>query len=224
MGVSLLMQFMDRGGMPAANLGIEARTSKAAGKTRHFIVPVLRVPHSLAELGAGEGRRAIAPAGVVDTSTGEIMFPRGDVEHAAEEGQAPVDRPAPATTTSTDPDVVPLGTVIDAIGEEYEPATRAVIGRTPGPEEERVADQGPGGGDSGGAYAGTPQEPAPLEDDGTLADDRQWALLERHNLTANKILTKVRDLFPDANVGSKSAVTKHQFTKAFAALKDGDRL
>lgn len=51
--VALLDTLRRSGQMPAAVLGIEHRTSKKDNKTQRFIVPVLRVPHTLLELGAG---------------------------------------------------------------------------------------------------------------------------------------------------------------------------
>lgn len=50
--VALLDTIRQSGQMPAAMLGIEHRTSKKDGKTQRYIVPVLRLPHSLLELGA----------------------------------------------------------------------------------------------------------------------------------------------------------------------------
>jgi len=62
---------------------------------------------------------------------------------------------------------------------------------------------------------------APPEDDGTPATPEQWKLLERHKtITATKILTRVRHLFPDNPPKAKSEITKFQFAKAFAALAD----
>jgi hypothetical protein len=56
--VALLDTLRRSGQMPAATLGIEHRTSKKDGKTQRYIVPVLRVPHTLMELGVSTATEA----------------------------------------------------------------------------------------------------------------------------------------------------------------------
>jgi recombination directionality factor gp3-like protein len=46
--VELLQRIHDEGALPLAILGIEARTKVQEGKTRHFVLPVLRFPSSIA--------------------------------------------------------------------------------------------------------------------------------------------------------------------------------
>jgi hypothetical protein len=63
---------------------------------------------------------------------------------------------------------------------------------------------------------------APLEDDGTPATDAQWALVDQHHDRVNsaKVLQAARKLFPEADIRSKSQITKVQFEKAFWAVMD----
>jgi hypothetical protein len=63
--VALLGQVYDEGQMPGAKLAIEHRTSKVEGQTRHFVVPVLRVPYSLQELAGGETHQGVPVLGRV---------------------------------------------------------------------------------------------------------------------------------------------------------------
>jgi hypothetical protein len=208
MGVEILMQFMGRGGMPEAVLGIEARTSKNQGQTRHFLVPVLKVPHSLEELAAGEGQRALGSGGmVVDTSTGEILVPvpGGGTAAVAEDGEASEDRSTPPLLDMDD----------DGEGVVHTP----VLGRVPGDRplepdtDEPPADTSGEGGDRASAASA----PSPDVDTGELAGDKQWALLDRHQIPAGRILTKAREMFGD-EIRSKSDITKWQFAKVFAEV------
>jgi len=71
--VELLQRTAHRSEWPAAELFLDQRSKVVAGQTRRFIVPVLRLPYSLAELGASETRSLGGGAVVrVDTRTGEI--------------------------------------------------------------------------------------------------------------------------------------------------------
>jgi|GEM_PF-3053420 hypothetical protein len=71
--VELLQRTAHRSEWPAAELFLDQRSKVVAGQTRRFIVPVLRLPYSLAELGASETRSLGTGAIVrVDTTTGEI--------------------------------------------------------------------------------------------------------------------------------------------------------
>lgn len=47
--VALLMRLNAEGALPAAVLGMEQRTQRVDGQTRHFVVPVLRIPYSIAQ-------------------------------------------------------------------------------------------------------------------------------------------------------------------------------
>jgi hypothetical protein len=59
--------------LPHAELGIEHRTKKVGGETHSFVVPVLRLPYTLAEAGLGAAPvRPALPEGV-DPETGEIV-------------------------------------------------------------------------------------------------------------------------------------------------------
>jgi len=58
--VALLDTLRRSGQMPAATLGIEHRTSKKDGKTQRFIVPVLKIPHTLLELGMSTAVEPVA--------------------------------------------------------------------------------------------------------------------------------------------------------------------
>jgi energy-coupling factor transporter ATP-binding protein EcfA2 len=62
----------------------------------------------------------------------------------------------------------------------------------------------------------------PLQDDGTPATDAQWALVDQHHDRVNsaKVLQAARKLFPEADIRSKSQITKVQFEKAFWAVMD----
>jgi hypothetical protein len=71
--IELLQRTAHRSEWPAAELFLDQRSKVVAGQTRRFIVPVLRLPYSLAELGASETRSLGSGAIVrVDTNTGEI--------------------------------------------------------------------------------------------------------------------------------------------------------
>jgi len=71
--IELLQRTAHRGEWPAAELFLDQRSKVVAGQTRRFIVPVLRLPYSLAELGASQTRSLGSGAVVrVDTVTGEI--------------------------------------------------------------------------------------------------------------------------------------------------------
>jgi hypothetical protein len=71
--IELLQKTAHRSEWPAAELFLDQRSKVVAGQTRRFIVPVLRLPYSLAELGASETRSLGSGAVVrVDTVTGEI--------------------------------------------------------------------------------------------------------------------------------------------------------
>jgi len=71
--VELLQRTAHQSEWPAAELFLDQRSKVVAGQTRRFIVPVLRLPYSLAELGASETRSLGSGTVVrVDTRTGEI--------------------------------------------------------------------------------------------------------------------------------------------------------
>jgi len=71
--IELLQRTAHQSEWPAAELFLDQRSKVVAGQTRRFIVPVLRLPYSLAELGASETRSIGSGVVVrVDTVTGEI--------------------------------------------------------------------------------------------------------------------------------------------------------
>jgi hypothetical protein len=71
--IELLQKTAHRSEWPAAELFLDQRSKVVAGQTRRFIVPVLRLPYSLADLGASETRSLGSGVVVrVDTITGEI--------------------------------------------------------------------------------------------------------------------------------------------------------
>lgn len=82
--VEMLMSIAP-GKAPAATMGIELRTSKAGGQTRHFAVPVLRLEHALADLtaAAAPGLPASGVAApVADTADGALNPGDGHPEAA----------------------------------------------------------------------------------------------------------------------------------------------
>jgi len=190
--VDVLQQFVARGKMPEAVIAIEARTSKREGTTRNFIVPVLRIPRSLQELGAGMGQGpAELPGQPFDPETGEIIEGTPALSARTEQGDE---------TAGDEPALTP------AVASSDEDGSVA-----PSDPEASTATRGERLGEG----------PSPAVDDGTPATPEQWKLLERHKtVTPTKILTRVRHLFPDNPPKSKSEITKFQFAKAFAALAD----
>lgn len=202
--IDVLERFVAQGNMPEAVLAIEPRKSKRDGKTRSFLVPVLRIPRSLQALSEGRGQGPAAlPGQPFDPETGEILeheeLPAGLARSGQEGAAGPgSDGTGPADTTQDSPadETVADGETEGEVTPEQSPAA--------GPATSTEAAASP---------AGDP-------DDGTPATDAQWALLERHQINPNKILAKARALFPDAGIKSKSAITKHQFAKAFGALQD----
>jgi hypothetical protein len=212
--VDVLQQFVARGKMPEAVIAIEARTSKREGTTRNFIVPVLRIPRSLQELGAGMGQGpAELPGQPFDPETGEIIEATPELPARAGQGdQTAGDGPAPAPAVASS-----AGAVAEDVPSQ--PETVRV------PAEPSAEDAGVAASEAATSTAtdgrGLGEGPSPAVDDGTPATPEQWKLLERHKtVTPTKILTKVRHLFPDNPPRSKSEVTKFQFAKAFAALAD----
>jgi recombination directionality factor gp3-like protein len=208
--VDVLQQFVARGKMPEAVIAIESRTSKRDGQTRNFIVPVLRIPRSLQELGAGMGQGpAELPGTPFDPETGEILEATPELSARAEQGE----------TAGAEPALAPA--VASSAGENSPAAdSMAASPAEPSDEDGSVAPSEPetstaNRGDARG------EAPSPAVDDGTPATPEQWKLLERHKtITATKILTRVRHLFPDNPPKAKSEITKFQFAKAFAALAD----
>jgi len=208
--IDVLEQFVAQGNMPEAVLAIEPRTSKKDGTTRKFLVPVLRIPRSLEALSQGRGQGPAAlPGQPFDPETGEILEPnvlehnelpaglaRSGQEGAAGSGS---DGPGPADT-SVEPE-----SPADATAPESNIQADVAAQETEGEDEAAVTP---------------PSSPAGDPDDGTPATKEQWALLDRHGINPNKILTQVRKLFPKAGIGSKSEITKFQFSKAFGAVQN----
>jgi len=200
--IDMLQQFVARGQMPEAIVAIEPRTSKKDGTTRNFIVPVLRIPRTLEALTKMEGRAAL-PGQPFDPETGEILehneLPAG-LARSGQEGAAGSgsDGPGPADT-SVEPE-----SPADATAPESNIQADVAAQETEG---------------AGVATAVTPAL-AGAVDDGGPATDEQWALLDRHNINPNKILTQARKLFPKADLKSKSEITRFQFSKAFGAVHD----
>jgi len=96
--IELLQRTAHRGEWPAAELFLDQRSKVVAGQTRRFIVPVLRLPYSLAELGASETRSLGSRAVVrVDTVTGEI----NPVSSPEATSSAPGETPAEVTSLSS---------------------------------------------------------------------------------------------------------------------------
>ena len=95
--VHLLNAIRLSGGMPGAKLAIESRTSKSEGLTRHFIVPVLRLPQSLLELGAA------SETGGIPQLTGGVI-PVALPQLPAERAVLPVDT---AFSNEPEPDLPP---------------------------------------------------------------------------------------------------------------------
>jgi hypothetical protein len=57
-----LITNVDQGrGLVSAMLGVEQRSDKAAGKTRHFVVPTLTMLNTPMELASGQARMAALP-------------------------------------------------------------------------------------------------------------------------------------------------------------------
>jgi len=213
--VDVLQQFVARGKMPEAVIAIEARTSKREGTTRNFIVPVLRIPRSLQELGAGMGQGpAELPGQPFDPETGEIIEDAPALSARAEQsdetaGDEPALTPAVASSAEARASVA-LDGETQVVSDPAEPSDEDGS-VAPSEPEASTATRGERLGEG----------PSPAVDDGTPATPEQWKLLERHKtVTPTKILTRVRHLFPDNPPKSKSEITKFQFAKAFAALAD----
>jgi hypothetical protein len=213
--VDVLQQFVARGKMPEAVIAIESRTSKREGTTRNFIVPVLRIPRSLQELGAGMGQGpAELPGQPFDPETGEIIEDAPALSARAEQsdetaGDEPALTPAVASSAEARASVA-LDGETQVVSDPAEPSDEDGS-VAPSEPEASTATRGERLGEG----------PSPAVDDGTPATPEQWKLLERHKtVTPTKILTRVRHLFPDNPPKSKSEITKFQFAKAFAALAD----
>lgn len=116
--VHLLDQIRQAGQMPGAVLAIESRTSKQEGQTRHFIVPVLRLPQSMLELGA-----AVESGGIP-------MLTQSTVDRAAL--PAGVELPEDPSFDSDDDEAVP----VEALPPSTPPPVRA---DGPGPWDEIAA-------------------------------------------------------------------------------------
>jgi len=227
--VDVLQQFVARGKMPEAVIAIESRTSKREGTTRNFIVPVLRIPRSLQELGAGMGQGpAELPGTPFDPETGEIIEATPALSARADQGETAGSGPAPAPAVVSSAGSDARGQAVDA------PGTTSVDGNDAGNTgEPRPVSEPAEPSDEDGSVAPSEPErstatrgerlgegPSPAVDDGTPATTEQWALLERHKITPTKMLTRVRQLFPDNPPKSKTEITKFQFGKAFSDLVD----
>lgn len=94
--VELIRQLSTKGIMPIATLAIEQRSSTAEGKTKHFSVPVLRLPFALASLGNGSEQVSSGAIG----SPGMRERPALPEETAGEVGEGA--RPASPATTVVD--------------------------------------------------------------------------------------------------------------------------
>ena len=124
------------------------------------------------------------------------------------------------------------GVKIEESGSTSKPVADAVPAEaahpsagTPPSAAASVPDQAPGeeaAADSVGDDSRSPQEPAAVEDDGRLATEGQWALVDQHRerVSSAKVLQAARALFPQANIRSNSEITKVQFDKAFWAVMD----
>lgn len=100
--VNILMQVAGPGKVPAALLGIELRTRKVAGQTRHFPVPVLRLEHALEDVGAavlsaGSSGPAMTAGDVADggAAAASPALPAPGSEPAIDEREAGAPSPAP---------------------------------------------------------------------------------------------------------------------------------
>lgn len=118
-GLAALTSVVGPGHIPEAILGIELRTSVVAGQTRHYAVPVMRLPVALQDLGSldGGGRFALgnghsAAAAAVDNEPDarETAEPeasttatRLEEEEGAPAVDAGVSNPADTTAASDDP-------------------------------------------------------------------------------------------------------------------------
>lgn len=101
--VALLNAIRLQGGMPGAKLAIESRTSKSEGQTRHFTVPVLRLPQSLLDLGAASETGGIPqltggtlqPVAPPSLPGGRAALPADASFQNGREPEPPSDLPAP---------------------------------------------------------------------------------------------------------------------------------
>ena len=212
--VDVLQQFVARGKMPEAVIAIEARTSKRDGQTRNFIVPVLRIPRSLQELGAGMGQGpAELPGTAFDPETGEIIESTPELSARTEQGETAEAEPALASAVASSGEG----------GDQSNPDRGLALAPSP----EASSAEGAGGWpldaepsiDPGDGLGEGPAPEVDDVDDGTPASPEQWKLLERHkNITATKILTRARHLFPENPPRSKTDITRFQFAKAFSEL------
>jgi hypothetical protein len=99
--VALLDTLRRSGQMPAAVLGIEHRTSKKDGKTQRFIVPVLKVPHTLLELGASVNDGEVIALEPVKAASPPALPPAPVIEPKGIEA-APAATPAPTVDLKAD--------------------------------------------------------------------------------------------------------------------------
>jgi hypothetical protein len=150
-----LRQIHARSFFATASLAIEQQSSKSPGHPEYqFVVPVLRLPYSLAEAGLVSGRPAL-PAGV-DPETGEILSPAAPPAVASTDSKA-----AGVVTKGEQPPAVPgnergIGTPASSPAGDTPSATEAK------PEETEVAETWSGGegGDADHPSARVPLRPS----------------------------------------------------------------
>jgi len=162
--VRLLQHAYAEGHLPGATLAIESRTSKEGGETRHFTVPVLKVPFTLQEMAGGSIER-----GVPVLAIGRAALPEGPKLEEKAAGWAE--------------DGAPHGAPPPLPGEETSGAGDEATGPplTPAPEPSSGAEaEGEGAGESGPADEAVARSPSPAPEDGELAiTDKQMRLLHK---------------------------------------------
>jgi hypothetical protein len=150
--VDLLQRIHDEGALPLAILGIESRTVVSEGQTKHFALPVLKYPSSIAEAEAAGipilSHRREAPA--LEAGRPELPADARFDRDRAEWGD-PLDIPAPAEVAK----VEPAGENVEEVGAseesdkgsdeaERKPPTVSGEGETAS-EAPPLADPGSGG-------------------------------------------------------------------------------
>jgi hypothetical protein len=129
----ILRSIHSRSHFATAALVLEQRSQRITGQAeRQFVVPVLRLPYSLADAGLGGHLPPALPAGV-DPETGEILAAGPESSGDTAGLRAPADRPAAAGSSATEAK----------------------------PEETEVADVGAGAGEGADANQTSPRVPPP---------------------------------------------------------------
>lgn len=116
--VEMISELQERG-MMRATLALEARTSKMDGKTRNFMVPVLRPAFSVNEILAGQG--SVLALGVA-TDLQALGEGAGGRE-ASERPEMGLGPSGPSATPSSDDDIVDAQIVGEGVGASPLPPT-----------------------------------------------------------------------------------------------------